>query len=240
MTEPTALIARLRAMVAAPVTRWAVIIWPEWYDDADDTGYGWEGEAKDEADAVAQACRECDADNGHAPAFVAEWGDHEWDVTGFVLAHWSVGTIRKHFDPKDWTNHADPPTPEQLDGLRQAATAPASVRAWAGPLPVILNNVGHDMPTDPAEVKVIDAGPDWRGAYEALAAAIKAEGAAERPDVWHVGELPGDNCMVVRDENGLTVKEFADITTTRECVRAHNAELGLNIEGEPITEGERQ
>jgi len=38
---------------------WFVTVSPEFYDDACDTGYGWEGWATDEDDAVAQALEEC-------------------------------------------------------------------------------------------------------------------------------------------------------------------------------------
>lgn len=61
----------------------------------------------------------------------------------------------------------------------------------------------------------------------------------ESPDIWHVGELPGDHGCAVRDENGLEVERYADPAATRDSVRVHNATLGLNIEGEPITEGDR-
>ncbi len=38
---------------------WFVTVSPEFYDDACDTGYGWEGWATDQDDAVAQALEEC-------------------------------------------------------------------------------------------------------------------------------------------------------------------------------------
>lgn len=51
---------------AAPVaTPWAVLIWPDWFDHKEDTGYSWCGLAVDQADAVRQACAECDDTNGH-------------------------------------------------------------------------------------------------------------------------------------------------------------------------------
>jgi hypothetical protein len=56
-------IEQLRAMVDAPVTRRTVVIYPDYYDDIDDHGYGWVGEASDDDDAVAKACAQCDADN---------------------------------------------------------------------------------------------------------------------------------------------------------------------------------
>ena len=42
---------------------WIVVILPDDYDDDCDTGYGWGGLANNETDAVAKACRRCDADN---------------------------------------------------------------------------------------------------------------------------------------------------------------------------------
>ncbi|MDQ2859629.1 MAG: hypothetical protein M3T55_02665 [Pseudomonadota bacterium] len=62
------------AMPAARATRqakirlpWFVKVSPKFYDDAFDTGYGWEGWARDEHDALAQALEECRLDNDRDP-----------------------------------------------------------------------------------------------------------------------------------------------------------------------------
>lgn len=46
---------------------WFVKVSPEFYDDACDVGYGWEGWAADAADAVVQALEECHLDNDRDP-----------------------------------------------------------------------------------------------------------------------------------------------------------------------------
>jgi len=53
---------------------WFVKVSPEFYDDARDVGYGWEGWAEDSDDAVAQALEECHLDNDRDPKF------HDEDV----------------------------------------------------------------------------------------------------------------------------------------------------------------
>lgn len=78
---------------------WFVKVSPEFYDDAYDTGYGWEGWAADGNDAVAQALKEChlindrdpedgkdDLDQGRAKVHVAEI-----DFRRFAgpLVHWA-------------------------------------------------------------------------------------------------------------------------------------------------------
>lgn len=51
--------------------------------------------------------------------------------------------------------------------------------------------------------------------------------AAFTPDLWHVGELPGDRGRIVRDENGLRVAELADWRAAQRLIRRHNRqELG--------------
>ena len=46
---------------------WFVTVSPEFYDDAYDTGYGWEGWATDQDDALTQALEECHLDNDRDP-----------------------------------------------------------------------------------------------------------------------------------------------------------------------------
>jgi hypothetical protein len=46
---------------------WFVVVSPEFYDDAHDTGYGWEGWATNIDDAVAQALAQCHRDNDRDP-----------------------------------------------------------------------------------------------------------------------------------------------------------------------------
>jgi len=53
---------------------WFVKVSPEFYDDACDVGYGWEGWASGAEDAIAQALEECHLDNDRNP----DW--HEKDV----------------------------------------------------------------------------------------------------------------------------------------------------------------
>lgn len=56
------------ALEAVPhVIPWFVIIWPDQYDDAADTGYGWEGEASSRDEAVRLACKECEKINEWEP-----------------------------------------------------------------------------------------------------------------------------------------------------------------------------
>ena len=46
---------------------WFVKVSPEFYDDACDTGYGWEGWAFNADDALVQALDECHLDNDREP-----------------------------------------------------------------------------------------------------------------------------------------------------------------------------
>jgi hypothetical protein len=46
---------------------WFVNVSPYYYDDAADTGFGWEGWALDEVDAIRQALRDCHAVNDREP-----------------------------------------------------------------------------------------------------------------------------------------------------------------------------
>ena len=56
---------------------WFVLISPEYCDDECDTGYGWEGWATDEDDAIAQALQDCfDANDRDVE-------DHAYDVDPF-------------------------------------------------------------------------------------------------------------------------------------------------------------
>lgn len=41
-------------------------------------------------------------------------------------------------------------------------------------------------------------------------------------DPWHVGELPGDRGMTVRDQNGLTVCRGRSAAETLRLVTRHN------------------
>lgn len=43
-------------------------------------------------------------------------------------------------------------------------------------------------------------------------------------DPWHVGELPGDDGTVIRDENGLTVCTAPSAEAAHELVKQHNRE----------------
>lgn len=54
---------------------WFVKVSPEFYDDACDVGYGWEGWATDADDAVTQALEECHTDNDREP----DWYDEDVD-----------------------------------------------------------------------------------------------------------------------------------------------------------------
>jgi hypothetical protein len=54
---------------------WFVKVSPEFYDDACDVGYGWEGWATDADDAVTQALKECHLDNDRDP----DWYDEDVD-----------------------------------------------------------------------------------------------------------------------------------------------------------------
>ncbi len=51
---------------------WFVKVSPEFYDDACDVGFGWEGWACDDDDAVAQALEECHLFNEREPDFHVE------------------------------------------------------------------------------------------------------------------------------------------------------------------------
>ena len=52
---------------AKPALPWFVCVSPEYYDDDADTGFGWEGWAVDEDDAVRQALENCHAVNDRDP-----------------------------------------------------------------------------------------------------------------------------------------------------------------------------
>lgn len=54
---------------AGPATPlpWFVNVWPDYYDDDDDTGFNWEGWAVDESDAVRQALETCHVINEREP-----------------------------------------------------------------------------------------------------------------------------------------------------------------------------
>lgn len=54
----------------------------------------------------------------------------------------------------------------------------------------------------------------------------KASGEPETPDIWHVGELPGDDGRTIRDENGLTVAVATTAAQAFAIVEAHNAAMG--------------
>jgi hypothetical protein len=46
---------------------------------------------------------------------------------------------------------------------------------------------------------------------------------SDTPDLWHVGELPGDAGLVLRDENGLTAMRCGSRSRARQRMRVHNA-----------------
>ena len=50
-----------------PRLPWFVHLSPEFYDDACDNGFGWEGWAKDEEDAIKQALENCHTLNDREP-----------------------------------------------------------------------------------------------------------------------------------------------------------------------------
>jgi hypothetical protein len=45
---------------------------------------------------------------------------------------------------------------------------------------------------------------------------------ADESDPWHVGEMPGDGGLIVRDQNGLEVSRHEWATDALEAVREHN------------------
>lgn len=53
-----------------PVKPWFLIIDPPQYDDSEDAGYAWGGEAPDEDTALRFACVQCEIDNGWAEASI--------------------------------------------------------------------------------------------------------------------------------------------------------------------------
>ena len=55
------------ATSAKPLLPWFVKVSPEFYDDSCDTGFGWEGWAIDEDDAVRQALEACCLTNDREP-----------------------------------------------------------------------------------------------------------------------------------------------------------------------------
>lgn len=50
-----------------PLLPWFVKVSPEFYDDACDTGFGWEGWAVDSDDAIRQALEDCSLTNDREP-----------------------------------------------------------------------------------------------------------------------------------------------------------------------------
>lgn len=48
---------------------------------------------------------------------------------------------------------------------------------------------------------------------------------ADAKDIWHVGELPGDDGRTIRDESGLTVNVATTAAQALEIVEAHNAAM---------------
>jgi hypothetical protein len=89
---------------------WFVCVSPEYYYDADDTGFGWEGWAIDEDDAVRQALENCRLVNDRDPEDLDEDLDvnrakvhvAEIDFRRFAgpLLHWS--RERGGFDTPLW------------------------------------------------------------------------------------------------------------------------------------------
>jgi len=81
---------------------WYVCVSPEFYDDAADTGFGWEGLATDEDDAIAQALESCHVVNDRDTYQYAEDVDRdaakvhvaEIDFRRFAgpLLHWARST----------------------------------------------------------------------------------------------------------------------------------------------------
>jgi len=59
--------APLDATEASTRLPWFVNVSPEYYDDDADTGYGWEGWAANEDDAVVQALKQCHRVNDREP-----------------------------------------------------------------------------------------------------------------------------------------------------------------------------
>jgi hypothetical protein len=57
-------------------------------------------------------------------------------------------------------------------------------------------------------------------------------------DVWHLGELPGDDHRVVRDQNGLTVKRYATTSNALRAIVANNDKYGVADDVEEILRGE--
>ena len=45
---------------------------------------------------------------------------------------------------------------------------------------------------------------------------------ADDSDPWHIGELPGDGGLIVRDQNGLEVSRHMSARDALEALRGHN------------------
>jgi hypothetical protein len=77
---------------------WFVNVSPEFYDDPGDTGFGWEGWATNEADAITQALEDCHAANGRDAEDIdpetAQVHVAEIDFRRFAgpLLHWARAT----------------------------------------------------------------------------------------------------------------------------------------------------
>jgi hypothetical protein len=81
---------------------WFVNVSPEFYDEPGDTGYGWEGWATDDKDAIAQALEDCHLANDRDPEDYADDVDPdaakvhvaEIDFRRFAgpLLHWAKAT----------------------------------------------------------------------------------------------------------------------------------------------------
>lgn len=56
-------------------------------------------------------------------------------------------------------------------------------------------------------------------------------------DVWHLGDLPGDDQRVVRDQNGLTVKRYATTSAALRAIMANNDKYGVTEDVEEILRG---
>jgi hypothetical protein len=50
------------------------------------------------------------------------------------------------------------------------------------------------------------------------------------PDPWHVGELPGDNGLIVRDQNGLLVCACLSIEAACDIAAEHNGDWNRGYE----------
>ena len=113
---------------------WFVKLSPEFYDDACDVGYGWEGWASGEDDAIAQALEQCHRDNDRA------LDCHEEDVDpSRADIHVAEIDFRRFAGPLvHWARQAgvcDGPLWEAMEAA--VATAKLPVVAWAlGPVDV--------------------------------------------------------------------------------------------------------